>query len=79
MSTTRVLKSSASSDKRRRFSGVERGEIVEEDLLGQKIGVLTVDGFNAEEREVAFVFLGGANLTCDSGSSGPSQSSDLAG
>ncbi len=41
---------------------VERGQIVEEDLVARHLGVLEVDGLHLDQREVALAVLGRAHL-----------------
>ena len=42
------------------FLRIERREVLEEQLLARPIGSLEVDGFDLDQREVAFAFLRGA-------------------
>jgi hypothetical protein len=49
---------------------VERRQVVEEDLLLRAVGRLEVDGVDLDQREVALVFLGRADLAAD-GVAGP--------
>src|SRR4029077_7323372 len=45
--------------------GIERGQVVEEDFVARLFGILVVDRFNLEQREIALAFFGRANQSGD--------------
>jgi hypothetical protein len=59
--------------------GVERGEILEVDLLGEEGGFFKVDGLHAEEGEVFFVFLGWTDLAGDDAAGLEAKAANLGG
>ena len=45
--------------------GIERRQVVEEDLVARFLGRLEIDGVNLDEREIPLAFLGRADLAGD--------------
>ena len=58
---------------------MDRREVVEEDFAGEQVRVVAVDRFDAEQREVAFVFLGRADRAGDRVAVAEAEAADLAG
>src|SRR5213076_1668904 len=58
--------------------GIERRQVVEEDLLARLLRLLEVDGLDLEQREVALAFLGGADLSGDHVAGAQVEAADLA-
>ena len=59
--------------------GIERREVVEEDLVAGFLGRLEVDGVDLDEREVALAFLGRADLAGDGVAGAQIEAADLRG
>ena len=57
---------------------VDRLQIVEEDFSREQVRVVAVDGFDAEQREVAFVFFGRADRAGDRVAVAEAEAADLA-
>src|SRR2546428_8318939 len=60
------------------LGGVERRQVVEEDLVARLLRVLEVDGLDLEQREVALAFLGGTDLSGDHVAGAQVEAADLA-
>ena len=58
--------------------GVQRRQVVEDDLLREQVGVVVVDRLDAEQREVALVLLRRADLAGDDGAGAQAEAADLA-
>ena len=58
--------------------GVQRRQVVEDDLLGEQVGVLVVDRLDAQQGEVALVLLRRADLPGDDGAGLQAEAADLA-
>jgi hypothetical protein len=58
---------------------VQLRQVVERHFLRLQVGILIVDGLDAEQREIAFVFFGRADLTGDRGPRLQPETTDLAG
>ena len=59
--------------------GVQRGQIVEADLLAELVGVFKVDRLDAKQSEVPLVFLGRPDLPRDDGAGFEAEAANLAG
>ena len=59
--------------------GMQRRQVVEEDLLGQLVRILVVDRLDAQQREVTLVLLGRANLARHRGAGPQAEAANLAG
>ncbi len=59
--------------------GIERRQVVEEDLVARFLGRLEVDGVDLDEREVALAFLGRADLAGDGVAGAQIEAADLRG
>ena len=59
--------------------GIERRQVVEEDLVAGFLGRLEVDGVDLDEREVALAFLGRADLAGDGVAGAQIEAADLRG
>jgi hypothetical protein len=59
--------------------GIERRQVVEEDLVARFLGRLEVDGVDFDEREVALAFLGRADLAGDGVAGAQIEAADLRG
>ena len=59
--------------------GIERREVVEEDLVARFLGRLEVDGVNLDESEIALAFLGRADLAGDGVAGAQVEAADLRG
>ena len=64
---------------RMRSCGIERGQVVEEDLLLRAVGRLEVDRVHLDEGEVALVLLGRADLAADGVAGAQVELADLRG
>ena len=62
MSSTRAVRLSGARLQAQALAGVERGQVVEEDLVAGHLRRLEVDGLDLDEREVALALLGRAHL-----------------
>src|SRR5438876_5904260 len=58
--------------------GVERRQVVEEDLVARLLRLVEGDGLDLEQREVALAFLGGADLSGDHVAGAQVEAADLA-
>ena len=58
---------------------MQRGQIVEADLLAQLVGIFEVDRLDAQQREVPLVFLGRPDLPGDDGTGLEPEPTNLAG
>ncbi len=58
---------------------MQRGEVFEIAGVGDALGVFAVDGFDAEEREISFGFLGRTDLALDDVAVAQAEAADLAG
>ena len=74
-----MVRSSGSCSSRSRCIGIERGEVVEEDLLARLIGGLEVDGLDLEQGEVALGVLGRTHLAGDGVAGAQVEAPDLGG
>ena len=59
--------------------GMQRRQVVEEDLLGEQVRIVAVDRLDAQQGEVALVFLRRANLAGDRGAGAQAEAANLAG
>ena len=59
--------------------GIERRQVVEEDLVARFLGRLEVDGVHLDQREVALAFLGRADLAGDGVAGAQVEAADLRG
>ncbi len=59
--------------------GIERRQVVEEDLVARFLGRLEVDGVDFDQREVALAFLGRADLAGDGVAGAQVEAADLRG
>ena len=59
--------------------GIQRRQVVEEDLVAGFLGRLEVDGIDFDQREVALAFLGRADLAADGVAGAQIETADLAG
>ena len=59
--------------------GMKRGKVVEEDFVGEYVGIFAIDGFHAKQCEVAFIFFWRSDLASDGGAGAKTEASDLAG
>ncbi len=57
--------------------GIERREVVEEDLVARFLGRLEVDGVHLDQREIALAFLGRADLAGDGVAGAQVEAADL--
>ena len=78
-SMTRMLISVGVGLQHEPLVGVQRRQVVEDDLLRQHVGVLVVDRLDAQQGEVALVLLGRADLAGDDGAGAQAEAADLAG
>ncbi len=60
-------------------AGMQRCQVFKVADVGDAFGVFAVDGFDAEEREITFGFLGGTDLSLDDVPVAQAEASDLAG
>ena len=59
--------------------GIQRRQVVEEDLVARFLGRFEVDGIDFDQREVALAFLGRADLAADGVAGAQIETADLAG
>ena len=57
--------------------GVQRGEILEHDLLVQDRRVTIIDGLDPQQGKILFIFLGGPDLAGNNRTISKAKSSDL--
>jgi hypothetical protein len=78
-SITRPEKLSRTVSSFRRAVGIQRRQVVEEDLVARFLGRLEVDRVHLDQREVALAFLGRANLAGDRVAGAQIEAADLRG